>query len=163
MTFAGFIIAWFFYKARGWQWHDGVLGCVAGRAEDGSTLIWGKPNAQTLGWIVIYDTEGNRSSTNLRVHEYVHVTQAFAGSLFGCIFTPILFACLGWPFYWGLILGGYVGGLGFAALYGILFVYLLIKQGTGWYNAYMANPFEVQAYSLQDQYMANPDSRPWGV
>ncbi len=163
MTIAGFVIAWFFYGARQWAWHDGILTCVAGVSQDGTTRIWGKPNAQTLGWIQIYDTSENRLMTDLRVHESVHVVQAFAGSFVGLSLVPVGFALLGWSPFWGVILGGFVGGLGFAALYGILFIYLLIKQGTGWYWAYRANPFEVQAYDLQDKYIENPDKNTWGV
>lgn len=163
MSIAGFVISLVFYKARNWHWHDGILTCVAGTSQDGTTLIWGKPNAQTLGWIVIYDTLDNRLMVDLRVHESVHVGQAFVGTIFGLVLTPILFATLGWSPLMGLCLGGFVGGLGFAALYGILFIYLLIRQGTGWYWAYRANPFEIQAYTIQDNYIENPGSKPWGV
>ena len=163
MTLAGFVIATVFYKARDWVWHDGVLTCVAGVGPDGSTRIWGKPNAQTLGWIVIYDTHENRLLTDLRVHEHVHVGQAFVGGLFGLVLTPLIFLAFGWSPLLGLVLGGFVGGLGFAALYGILFLYLLKKQGAGWYEAYKANPFEVQAYALQDRFLENTNAKPWGV
>jgi hypothetical protein len=163
MTLAGFLISWFAYGARNWLWHDGILTCVAGVSQDGSTRIWGKPNAQTLGWIVIFDTEENRHVVDLRVHEACHVVQSFAGSLLGFGLTPLLFLALGWSPLLGLLLGGFIGGLGFAALYGILFLYLLIKQGTGWYTAYRANPFEVQAYDLQDKWIEKPDKDTWGV
>lgn len=158
MTLAGFVICWFAYGARQWAWHDGILTCVA--APD---RIWGRPNAQTLGWIVVYDTEQSRSWVDLRIHEAVHVAQSFAGSLLGLVLSPLLFLALGWSALWGLALGGFIGGLGFAALYGILFLYLLLKQGTGWYNAYRSNPFEVQAYDLQDKWIENPDKNTWGV
>lgn len=163
MTIAGFVISLVFYKARSWAWHDGILTCVAGQSQDGSTRIWGKPNAQTLGWIVICDTHENRMMPDLRVHEACHVVQAFCGALAGLFFTPLLFLAFGGSALWGLALGGFIGGLGFAALYAILFGYFLIKQKTGWYNAYMANPFEIQAYTIQDKYIENPTSKPWGV
>lgn len=163
MTMAGFVIAWFAYRARSWAWRDGILTCVAGVSQDGTTRIWGRPNAQTLGWIQIYDTEQNRHAVDLRIHENCHVVQAFAGSLLGVALVPLLFLAVGWSALWGLILGGFMGGLGFAALYGILFLYLLIKQGTGWYPAYRANPFEVQAYDLQDKWIEKPNDDTWGA
>jgi hypothetical protein len=163
MSLAAFVIGHLFYKAHSWAWMDGVLTCVGGTAEDGTTRIWGKPNAQTLGWIVFYDSETMRQEANLRVHENVHVAQAFIGSCVGVALTPLLFMAAGWSPLLGLVLGGFVGGLGFALLYGLLFLYLLLKMGTGWYNAYMANPFEVQAYSLQDKFLEGSSKRPWGA
>lgn len=164
MTVVAFVIATVWYRARNWAWYDGVLTCVAGTAPDGSTLIWGKPNAQTLGWIQIYDTDVNRQETDLRVHENVHVVQAFAGSLIGTLLVPILFMVIGWSPLLGLVLGGFIGGLGFSLVYGILFLYLYIKQGEqDWYWAYRNNPFEVQAYDTQDKYIADTTKRPWGV
>lgn len=160
----GLVISVIWYKARSWVWYQGVLTCVAGAAPDGTTLIWGKPNAQTLGWIQIYDSEFMRQCTDLRVHENVHIVQAFAGSLVGLMLTPLLFMAAGWSPLLGLVLGGFIGGVGFALVYGILFLYLHLKLGKrDWYAAYRANPFEVQAYDLQDKYLANPDTKPWGV
>lgn len=162
MTLAGLIISRFVYKAHSYSWYQGVLTCIGGIAEDGTTRIWGKPNAQTLGWLVIYDSEVMRNEANLRVHEYVHVGQAFVCGLVGLTLTPIAFALFDVPLL-GLILGGFIGGLGFAGLYGILFLYLYHKQGGGdWYHAYMANPFEIQAYKLQDEYLKNPGNQ-WGA
>lgn len=166
MTLAGLVISRLAYKATSYKWYDGVLTCIGGLAEDGTTRIWGKPNAQTLGWLEIYDSEFMRGQANLRIHENVHVVQGFIGALVGLAMLPVLFAVLGWSPAWGLALGGFVGGLGFAALYGILFIYFLVKpnkQGSGWYDAYMANPFEIQAYKLQDDYLANPNTKPWGA
>lgn len=157
MSIAGFVIAWFFYGARQWAWYDGVLTSVA--APDS---IWGRPNAQTLGWIQIFDTAENRAFPDLRVHENVHVVQAFASSLVGLVLCPLLFLAIGHPLL-GLILGGFIGGVGFAGLYGIIFLYLLITQRNGWYQAYRNNPFEVQAYNLQDKYLADTTQTPWGV
>ncbi len=163
MSLAGLVIGRLCYGATSWQWHDGVLGAVAGTHGDGTTRIWGKPNAQTLGWVVFYDSEEMRQIVNLRVHEYVHVGQAFVGSVFGLLLCPLLVMVLGWSPLVGLALGGFAGGLGFAILYGILFLYLLLKHRTGWYEAYRANPFEVQAYDLQDKFLEDPSKTPWGV
>ena len=163
MTLIGFVLAVVFYRAIDWVWYKGVLTCVADVNQDGSTRIWGKPNAQTLGWIQIYDTNENRLMPDLRVHETVHVVQAFAGSLLGIVFTPLLFILIGWSPLIGFLLGGFAGGLGFSILYAILFGYLLIKRNSGWYDAYRNNPFEVQAYDLQDKYIENQNTKPWGV
>jgi hypothetical protein len=167
MTMAGWVISVLFYKASSWRWQDGILSCIGGTLPDGTTRIWGRPNAQTLGWIVIYDSEEHRQEVNLRVHEAVHVGQAFVGSLVGLAAVPWLFLVMGWSPVLGLVLGGFIGGLGFAGLYGILFLYLLLKYRTGWYNAYRANPFEVQAYDLQDKYLADVEAgrnpKPWGA
>lgn len=164
MTIVGFALASLVYRASSWQWRDGVLTCVAGTSANGVTLIWGRPNAQTLGWIQVYDSPVNREFPDLRVHENVHVAQAFASALIGVALVPLLFMAIGWSPLLGAVLGGFVGGLMFAILYGLLFVYLWVKGGGGdWYDAYRDNPFEVQAYNLQDRYIANPSSRPWGV
>lgn len=158
MTLVGLFIAKIFYKASSWKWYDGFLTCIA--APDS---IWGRPNAQTLGWVVICDTEDSRNEVDLRVHEAVHIVQGFWGSLLGLVITPLICLAFGWPWLAGVILGGFMGGLGFSILYAILFVYLFVKQGTGWYWAYRNNPFEVQAYDTQDKYIADPSSKPWGV
>jgi hypothetical protein len=164
MSMAGFIIAKLFYKANNWVWYKGILTCVGGTSPDGTTLIWGRPNAQTLGWVQIYDTADNRTLNDLRVHENTHVVQAFIGGLIGQVLVPLLFIFLGWSPLLGVILGGLIGGIGFNLVYVILFVYLYLKIGDkDWFSAYRNNPFEVQAYDSQDKYIANPDTRPWGV
>lgn len=162
MTLIGFVLGHVFYKAHSWAWFDGVLTAVAGTSEDGSTRIWGKPNAQTLGWIVFYDSETMRGLPDIRVHEHAHVGQAFACSLLGVAggAVPMVMGWSPWP---ALILGGFAGGLGFAILYGSLFLLLLLYYRTGWYDAYRANPFEVQAYNLQDRYLEGSNPRPWGT
>lgn len=163
MTLAGFAISTLVYRAHSWSWYDGVLTCIGGRHDNGVTRIWGRPGAQTLGWIVIYASEDLRNEADLRVHEYAHVVQAFAGGIIGATLVPILFAAAGWSPALGLALGGFVGGLGFALVYGLFFLYLWGRFGGDWFAAYWAIPFEVQARAAQDAYLANPTSRPWGV
>lgn len=162
MTVAGLVIATVAYRARGWAWYDGVLGCVAGTHPDGTTRIWGQPNAQTLGWIVVYDSEAMRNEADLRVHEYAHVAQSFAGALVGLALCPLLFMAVGWSPLLGLTLGGFIGGLGFALLYGLLFLYLWARNGGNWFVAYWNIPFEVQAREVQDKYLRD-GARAWGV
>lgn len=165
MTLVAFVIGLAFYRASSWMWHDGVLTAVAGTLPDGRTRIWGRPNAQTLGWIQFYDSEASRMGPDLRVHENVHVVQAFVGGIVGVVLFPLLCMAIGWSPITGLLLGGVLGSLLlFSGLYGVLFCYLYVKLGGGdWYWAYRANPFEAQAYALQDRYIADQTSRPWGV
>lgn len=171
MSVIGFVIASVFYQARDWQMRDGVLTCIAGQFDNGVTRIWGRPNAQTLGWVQIYDNVENRDYPDLRVHENVHIVQAFVGGLVGAVLGVGVFAIAGWPLLCGALFGGLAGGAGFSVTYGVLFLYHWVKQGFGdWYFAYRANPFEVQAYKRQDEYIANQKSlpedrktRPWGV
>lgn len=164
LTAIGFVIALVFYRARDWQWHDGVLTCAAGQLADGRTRIWGRPMAQTFGWLQIYDNDLSRLYADLRVHENVHVVQAFASSLLGVLAAPVVFALAGADPLWGLALGGFFGALGFGVAYGVLFFVFWAKQGFGdWYFAYRANPLEVQAYAHQDAYLTDQSTRPWGV
>lgn len=164
-TMVSFVIAAVFYRARNWKWYDGVLTCVAGRYSSGVTRIWGRAQGQTIGgWLQVYESEELRNCVDLRVHETVHVVQAFALSLAGVVVMPFVFALIGSSSVLGLALGGFLGALAFAVLYGALFLVCWAKQGFGhWYYAYLANPFEAQAYRIQDKYIADPTTRPWGV
>lgn len=163
LTMVGVLIAHVFYKATSWRWRDGVLTCIGGLRPDGSTRIWGGPDAQTLGWLEMFASESLRNEDDLRVHETVHIVQAFVGALAGLAFVPVLFVAVGWSPLLGLVLGGFVGGLGFSALYGVLFLYLMVTRRQGWIDAYRQNPFEIQAYTLQDKYLANPTPYTWGA
>lgn len=163
MTVVGFVLAVVFYRVSSWAWHDGVLGCAAGRAQDGTTRIFGKPNAQTWGWLVVYDSEESRQCVDLRVHEYAHVAQAFACSIIGLALCPVAFALAGASPVAGLVHGGFLGALGFVVAYGLSFFFFLAVQRNGWFSAYWSIPFEVQARGAQDHYLANTSSRPWGV
>lgn len=173
VTVIGFVIATVFYRARDWQWCDGVLTCVAGRLENGVTRIWGRPNAQTLGWLQIYDTAEYRNYPDLRVHENVHVVQVFAGGLVGAVLGALVGVLASWSVLLWSGIGGLTGALMFSLVYGAFFLFFWAKQGFGdWYFAYRANPFEVQAYARQDKFIANAGNasvsdaektRPWGA
>jgi hypothetical protein len=121
-TLIGLLIC-IWYRPRSWRWHQGVLTCVAPRER-----VIGHPGAQTWGWLVIYThsfyqagTENNESG--LRVHEYVHVAQAF------------------------------VGGPLFMIAYAITFLVGYFKNpSAGWKPAYRAIPFEVHARKHGDLY-----------
>lgn len=120
LTLIGFVLC-LVYRAHSFKWHEGVLTCLAGKLPDGRTRIWGRPGAQTHGWLVICADEGQRQRQDLRVHEYVHVKQAF------------------------------VGGVLYGLAYGLLFLVIWTTKGFGpWHDAYRANPFEVQAYAIGD-------------
>lgn len=155
-TLVGLALGRLFYGAHSWEWRDGVLTSIG-------TSIWGRPMGQTLGWVQFYDEPSSREYPDLRVHENAHVVQAFACSLVGLALLPLLFMTAGWSPLLGLLWGGFLGGVGFSVLYGILFVYLLLKQRSGWFSAYWANPFEVQARKVQDEYLADTSKRPWGA
>lgn len=161
MTAVGLFIAFVFYGARAPIWYDGVLTCVAGTRTDGRTRIWGGPNGQTLGWLQIYDTEVSRREADVRVHECVHVGQAFVFALVGAALGALVGAVLGQAFL-GAVLGGFVGGACFPLAYGGAFVVAWVRHPGAWKNAYFVNPFEVHAYALQDKYLKVPGSRPWG-
>jgi hypothetical protein len=105
------------YRAHAFSWHEGVLTCLGGLDNDGGTRIWGRPGAQTHGWLVIYADERQRSRTDLRVHEYQHVWQGFLGG-------PLYMLAYGFTFLWN-----YLG-----------------HRELGWKAAYYKIPFEIQAY-----------------
>lgn len=64
------------YWPRKWRWSDGCLEAISER-------IWGNPAGQSWGWIIYYSDEQIAAMTMIRVHERVHVKQAFwLGPLF---------------------------------------------------------------------------------
>jgi len=160
MTAVGLFIAFVFYGARSPLWHDGVFTCIGGTS-NGVTKIWGRPDAQTLGWVQIFANDACRNETDTRVHECVHVGQAFIFSLVGAGLGLVVGALLGHVLL-GLVLGGFGGGAGFPLAYGGAFVIAWARRRGSWQDAYFVNPFEVQAYALQDKYLKSPGSRPWG-
>lgn len=120
-TIIGLILA-LAYRGRDWRWHAGCLEVVAGTfTRDGKqvTRIWGRPAAQTHGWLIVYADKYARADTEIRVHERVHVVQ------------------------------GMIGGPLYVLAYGLTFVWhLLWDPSAGWYAAYMRIPFERQAYPI---------------
>ena len=56
------------YRAHSWQWVDGRLECIGG-TKDGRTRIWGRPGAQTHGWLIVYASAAQQQREDLRVHE----------------------------------------------------------------------------------------------
>ncbi len=121
MTLGGCALALFVYRATFWRWHDGCLEVVGGRHPDGSTRIWGKPGAQTLGAMIVYADIFQMGRPDLRVHERVHVVQ------------------------------GMIGGPLFALAYGLSFLAIWVWRRRGWKDAYYAIPFERQAYRIGDR------------
>jgi hypothetical protein len=120
-TLVGLVLA-LVYRAHDFRWSSGCLECTAGTLPDGRTRIWGRPGAQTHGWLIIYASEKNRTHQTLRAHERVHVVQ------------------------------GFIGGPLFALAYVAFFLWFFAGQGfKDWHLAYMKNPFEIQAYDRQSQ------------
>jgi hypothetical protein len=108
------------YSAGSWVWHDGVLTCVAAKNDDGTTKIWGRPGAQTWGWVTVFASEAERQDAALRVHERCHTVQAF------------------------------VLGILWLLIYGIMFIVPYLRAPkAGWKAAYEKIAFEVWAYARQ--------------
>ena len=61
------------YRAHSWTWSDGCLEAIGG------DRMWGRPGAQTHGFLIFYRDERQRGRARLRVHERVHVLQAMIG------------------------------------------------------------------------------------
>lgn len=115
MTIVGLAICAIVYRASGWRWSRGCIECIGG------DRIWGRPGAQTLGLVIVYADEHQRSRADLRVHERVHVVQ------------------------------GMVGGPLFAIVYALCFLVPFALQGfKDWHRAYHRNPFEKHAYRVGD-------------
>jgi len=145
------------YRAHSWKWSNGCLETIGGTNTKGETRIFGKPGAQTHGWLIFYDTEHSREDWRLRTHERVHVVQAF---LIQLLSIPILFvwfflADLPWYLDAPILL---VGSMPFGFLYVLFFFWFFTKNGfRNWMSAYRHNPFENQAYNNQ----SNSDA--WGA
>lgn len=92
LTIIGLLLS-LFYRAHSWRWSDGCLEAIGGTRPDGSSRIFGEPNAQTWGWLIFYDSEVMRDYDPIRVHERVHVVQAFIG---GVLFGIAYVACWAW-------------------------------------------------------------------
>jgi len=115
-TLIGVLLCVLVYRATDWRWSRGCIECIGG------DRIFGKPGAQTWGAIVIYKDEYQRSRVDLRVHERVHVVQAFIGG-------PLFMIAYGLTFLW----------------------FYLNDPKMGWKVAYYQIPFEVQAYRIGDK------------
>ncbi len=154
------------YRSSAFRWHDGVLTCVAGRLTlpDGSTTtrIWGRPGAQTFGWLQIYAGEKWRERTDLRVHETVHTGQALYFSIGGMAAYPPIHYLYGRAVT-GFALGGFVGVAAYALAYVGAFLGYFAGQGfKDWKAAYNKNPFEKQAYAIEAKEIKTPGEGRWG-
>jgi hypothetical protein len=97
-TILGLLLA-IVYRCHSWQWRDGVLTCLGGTFQrDGKTItrIWGRPGAQTHGWLLVAADEDQRSRSDLRVHECVHVVQGFCGPLYMLAYGLSFLAIWAW-------------------------------------------------------------------
>lgn len=117
-TLIGLVLA-LIYRSGSWRWASGCLECVGGTfVENGrtQTRIWGRPGAQTHGWLIIYASESLRTIKTLRAHERTHVVQGFVGG-------PLYVVAYVWCFLWLFAVGEF----------------------KNWRAAYEANPFEKHA------------------
>ncbi len=120
-TIIGLILA-VVYRAHTWRISAGCIEVIAGTFErDGRrvTRIFGRPAAQTHGFLIVYADEDARADIEIRVHERVHVVQ------------------------------GMIGGPLYVIAYGLTFLWFYLwNVRAGWYAAYMRIPFERQAYPI---------------
>lgn len=148
------------YRARSLELREGVLSCVAGTFErDGktNTRIWGRPGAQTIGAVQCYASEEQRQRGDLRVHENVHIVEAFVVSIGMLAVVPVTWAALGPLTWWTLVVSVFSGPLVYSLAYGVMFLVPWIASGFGpWHDAYRKNPLEVWAYAAQDAWIAIP-------
>lgn len=157
LVLVGLVLAAVVYRARAWSWRDGLLRCIAGQ-RDGVTRIWGRPGAQTFGWLQIYASEDQLGREDLRVHETTHTVQAFLFALGAHAVVPVAYAALGVPAWIGLAIAGFVGVLGYAIAYAAGFLVPFAAQGfRDWKRAYYRNPFEIHAYEVGDR------AKGWGA
>lgn len=83
-----------FYRPKASYWSEGCWELVAGTDAKGRTRIFGRPGAQTHGWLIYYASEEKRRSPRLRAHERVHVRQAAWGGVFFSIAYALQFLWL---------------------------------------------------------------------
>ena len=92
-TIAGLLVAVTYYWPKDWRWSQGCIECIPRR-----TLIGGKwVGAQTWGFLIFYADKEERLRAPLRVHERVHVIQAFIGGPFYPLAYGLHWLVL-WPF-----------------------------------------------------------------
>jgi hypothetical protein len=129
-TLLGLLVA-LIYRPTSWRWSDGCIEAVAG------DRIWGKPGAQTWGFLIYYRSENARAYEALRVHERVHVFQGIVGSVFFML-------AYGAHFLWN---------------------YAFPKGWDGaprWYRAYRGICFEKQAYRFDGEFSQRKRPGAWG-
>lgn len=151
-TLAGLLLATTVYHAHSFRFHEGMLYCVAATDGNGDTRIWGKPGAQTLGWLTIGASEAELARADLRVHEAGHVFQALAIAwAVAIILAPVI--ALWWgPSALSVNTAVFGGGLLFDLAYGLCFFVPFAKRGfKNWHDAYHDNPFEKHAYKVGDR------------
>jgi len=139
-TLIGVLLA-LWYRSHSWRWSAGCIECIGGR-KDGRTRIWGKPGAQTHGWLIVYAGARRRARSDLRVHERVHVAQAMVGSL------------------------------AYLAAYGLHFAWRYVRNAAyaewpstipRWRRAYRGICFEEQAYRIEAEFAAGKRPNAWGA
>lgn len=138
-TLLGLLLA-VVYRARSFRWHAGCLEAVAGTfRRDGYpvTRIWGRPRAQTWGWLIVYASEADRDKAWLRVHERVHVRHAFW-------LGPLFLLAYGLHFVWE-------------------FIWTSHCDPSRWDEAYREVWSERIAYREQDEFRRGLRPNAWGA
>lgn len=148
-------------RASSWKVISGTLTFVAAPREvaaEGSRLA-GNPGGQGWSWIVGYASEWHREQDDLRCHENVHVFQELVWAA-GGLALAVIPALLGW---WKLaVLLAFAGGPVWALVYvGCFLVNFARTRFLDWPAAYMAIPFEKQAYRVQEEFLAGERPNAW--
>lgn len=128
-TLVGLLMASVYWPTKV-RWSDGCLEMVAGSKKDGTTRIFGKPGAQTWGFLIYYANEECMNRSDLRVHERCHVVQA-------CVLLGVPFVIL------------YVGDFCARLIWVDFEATKHFVNSPRWYKAYRSIWFEKQAYDRQ--------------
>ncbi len=139
-------------RARSWRVISGTLTFVSDR-------MAGSPGGQGWSWIVGYASEEDRDRADLRCHENVHVFQELTWAAGGLALAMVV-ALLGW---WKLaVVLAFAGAPVWALVYVGFFLVNYARTGfSDWYAAYMAIPFEKQAYRVPEEYLAGERPSAW--
>ena len=126
-TLSGLLLV-IIYRPTSWRFSDGCIEAIGG------DRIFGKPGAQTWGYLIYYRDEAARARKPLRVHERVHVVHGF---ILGPLFLPA---------------------------YGLHFVWLWLKlsRGSDWKTPYRQVWSEKLAYRIDDEYGHGDRPNAWG-
>lgn len=131
-TLIGLLVAIYYWPSQ-WRWSQGCLEAVAREKKNGDTSMFGQPAGQTWGWLIFYsDSSHMQFHSGLRVHERVHVYQAFIG---GPLFT------LAYALHW---------------------LILMPMCKFNWYDAYMKVWAERMAYRIQREFRDGRRPNAWG-
>lgn len=130
LTLIGLLIT-LIYFPRSIRWSRGCIEIIP-------LWILGNPGAQSWGWLIFYCDKSAAENAGLRVHERVHVEQAFIGGVF--------FA-LAYAIHW---------------LWLFAFPPRLPRDTPRWFRAYQAVYWEWPARRIQHEYLHGLRPNAWG-